>query len=162
MEKLLEECYEKGDKAFSDFVETYASGKGDYGISDLIMQVYTYSQSHPWPKQWLEECRKEARGMEEPVSIREDSPWIRFLMKDIRNQVEELVWQMEDAKEICQEPGGPEVYLPTIEENLSLLRQMKEAKDFEELGNRLERADFGKLKAVRSKEVGPGEEKICK
>ena len=153
MEKLLEECYEKGDKEFSDFVETYASGKGDYGISDLIMQVYTYSQSHPWPKQWLEECRNEARGMEEPVSIREDSPWIRFLMKDIRNQVEELVWQMEDAKEICQEPGGPEVYLPTIEENLSLLRQMKEAKDFEELGNRLERADFGKLKAVRSKEV---------
>ena len=68
MDRLLEDSYRDGGKEFTDFVETYASGKGDYGISDVIQQVYTFSQSHPWPKQWFDSCRAELDGRKEDAA----------------------------------------------------------------------------------------------
>ena len=49
MEEMLEAHYEQADETFEQFVDTYASGKADGGIEDLILQVYTFSQSNPWP-----------------------------------------------------------------------------------------------------------------
>ena len=153
MEQLLEDSYGSGRKEFTDFVDAYASGKGDYGISDLIMQVYAFSQSHPWPDQWFESSRKEldlleAEANEAPAW--ENSPWMKFLLADIRSQMEELCWQMEEAVEICRELDGPEAYLPVMESNLSMLRGLCDTEDYRELKRKLTAADFGRLKAVRS------------
>ncbi|MCD8082265.1 MAG: UvrD-helicase domain-containing protein, partial [Clostridiales bacterium] len=59
MKEMLEDHYENGGSRFEQFVETYATGKGDAGIEDYIMQVYTFSQSHPYPEQWIADCRAE-------------------------------------------------------------------------------------------------------
>ena len=63
MEELLEDFYENGGERFEWFVETFGQGKSDAGIEDHILQVYTFSQSNPYPDQWLARCRKEL-GME--------------------------------------------------------------------------------------------------
>ena len=63
MEELLEDFYENGGERFERFVETFGQGKSDAGIEDHILQVYTFSQSNPYPDQWLARCRKEL-GME--------------------------------------------------------------------------------------------------
>ena len=55
MEEMLEEYYSLGGERFVRFVETYASGKGDGGIEDYIMQVYTFSQSNPEPTRQSQE-----------------------------------------------------------------------------------------------------------
>ena len=59
MEGLLEEYYQKDDSEFEQFVETFAQGKTDAGIEDYIMQVYSFSQSNPYPHQWIADCRRE-------------------------------------------------------------------------------------------------------
>ncbi len=65
MDQLLEEYYESGDKVFQEFVETYASGKSDSGIDDYILRVYTFSQSNPFPQEWLNRCERELEELEE-------------------------------------------------------------------------------------------------
>ena len=65
MADMLEEYYEKDDPVFSRFVETYAAGKSDKGIEDYIMQVYTFSQSNPFPEDWMDTCRQELLDGEE-------------------------------------------------------------------------------------------------
>lgn len=59
MAELLEERYEKGEESFVRFVETYGGGKTDQGIEEVIDQVYRFCVSHPWPRQWLDQCRRE-------------------------------------------------------------------------------------------------------
>ena len=45
MKDMMEEYYGRNDERFFRFVDTYASGKEDGGLEELIGQVYRFSQS---------------------------------------------------------------------------------------------------------------------
>ncbi|MDO5417984.1 MAG: UvrD-helicase domain-containing protein, partial [Lachnospiraceae bacterium] len=151
MAELLEDRYENGGEAFEQFVETYGSGRTDLGIEEVISQVYDFSVSHPWPKKWLAECRREFG--EDGAEHFEETGWMQFLLQDVKRQMQEFAIQLADALEVCGEAGGPEAYLPAIREDLELVSGIRQAEDFQTLRLRLEQASFGKLKAIRSKEV---------
>ena len=151
MAELLEEKYASGGERFEQFVETYGSGKTDMGIESVIEQVYHFSVSHPWPQEWLNQCRKEfaREGAEEFGK----SSWMQFLLVDVRRQMEEFGEQLDEVLDICQEPDGPEPYLPTIREDREMIRRIGSSCDFSELQERLINAGFGKLTPIRKKDI---------
>ena len=153
MAELLEGHYQKGEEDFEQFVETYGSGKTDSGIEDVIRQVYQFSVSHPWPKEWLAQCRNEFD--EERILHSVYCPWMEFLLKDVKLQMKELGRQLERAWQVCQESDGPECYLPTIREDKELINWIGNSETFEELCQRLSNASFGRLSAVRKKDIDP-------
>ena len=53
MGEMLENCYDEADEEFGRFVEHFGRGKSDRGIEDVILQAWQFSQSHPWPQEWL-------------------------------------------------------------------------------------------------------------
>lgn len=55
IEDLFEEKYEKEDKDFTDLINTYTSYKDDTPLKELILKIYTYIQSNPFPEKWLKE-----------------------------------------------------------------------------------------------------------
>ena len=57
IQKVMEERFAEKDPAFTRFVESYAAGKQDDGLDALVLKLYEFSMSYPWPEQWLEECR---------------------------------------------------------------------------------------------------------
>ena len=128
---ILEECYESGDEEFERFVETYGRGKTDLGIEEVIQQVYQFSVSHPWPKKWLGQCRKEFE--EEGIEHFSQWGWVKFLIREVKLQMEEFGKQLEWAMEVCREPGGPEVYLPTLRDDRETVLRIGAAESFEEL-----------------------------
>ncbi len=151
MAQLLEDCYESGKEEFERFVETYGGGKTDMGIEEVIDQVYRFSVSHPWPKEWLDQCRREFS--QEGVRHFQESPWVKFLLHDIALQMEEFKEQLSEAAALCREPDGPEGYLPMIRQDMELVSRIGRAEDFEKLQQRLSEASFGRLAAVRSKDI---------
>lgn len=153
MEDMLEEYYEKEDLEFQRFVDTYATGKSDGGVEDYIMQVYTFAQSNPFPEVWIQSCREELKQMED--GDLGESRWMKYLMKDVRLQLGELAEQLEQAMEICREPGGPEVYLANLQQEYEMLQGLLRAADFGEFNRRLGDAAFGRLAAARSKDIDP-------
>ena len=54
--ELLEERYAEEDPEerarFIEFVEAYATGKSDVGIENLILQLYEFAVSYPYPKRY--------------------------------------------------------------------------------------------------------------
>ncbi len=151
MEELLEEYYQKDDPEFEQFVETYATGRTDAGIEDYIMQVYRFAQSNPFPDQWIKKCREEIRKTRD--GSLEETSWMRFLMKDARQQLTELEEQLRSAYAVCLEADGPQVYQNVLMEECEMLRGLKESSDYRELNKRLVAASFGRLPASRSKDV---------
>lgn len=151
MKELLEDYYEAADPRFEQFVETYATGKTDHGIEDYIMQVYTFSQSNPWPEVWLEHCRAEllASDMEQMM----ETDWMKFLMADAALQISELAEQIKRAAEVCEEENGPEAYLPMMISDLRLLNRLLEATDYETLNQELKQVAFDRLASIRKKEI---------
>lgn len=153
MKEMLEECYEKGDPLFERFVETYATGKSDRGIEDYIMQVYTFSQSNPWPEEWLFNCRQELETCDMGRIM--DTAWMKFLMRDAELQLSELKSQMEAAREVCEEENGPEAYLPMLTNDLRMLDRLLRADDYETFNEQLKEVSFDRLASIRNKDIDP-------
>jgi ATP-dependent helicase/nuclease subunit A len=151
MKDMLEEYYEKSDPLFEKFVETYATGKSDKGIEDYIMQVFTFSQSNPWPMEWLDQCRKELETSDMDQIM--DTGWMKFLMKDAGLQLSELKFQVKKAMEVCEEENGPEAYLPMLANDLQLLDRLSLAEDYEAFNEQLKKASFDRLASIRSKDI---------
>ena len=55
IEDLFEEKYETQDKDFEKLINTYTSYKDDTPLKELILKIYTYIQSNPFPEKWLNE-----------------------------------------------------------------------------------------------------------
>lgn len=156
MEELLEDYYRDGGEKYEKFVDSYAIGKADGGISDYVMQVYNFAQSNPWPEEWYEKCRSELALTEQGKLDRTE--WMRFLLHDIKLQAFEWKAQLSEAVEICMETGGPMPYMPMIEEDLRHVQEVCDAEEsYEAVFDALGKFTFSRLAAIRSKntEVDP-------
>lgn len=156
LKELLEDYYGRNDENFFRFVDTYASGKADGGLEDYIMQVYRFSQSNPWPEEWLEACRKElyAENPDAPETF-EASRWMKYLIQDVKRQAGEFADQLDEAIEIASEEDGPQAYLPMLMEDQRNMEALEEAENYKEISEILSGPLFGRLAAVRGKNVDP-------
>lgn len=53
---LLDKYYDEKDNDFLSFAENISSSKNDKAISDVIIALYNYIMSHPFPKQWIDKA----------------------------------------------------------------------------------------------------------
>ena len=154
MGEMLENCYDEADAEFARFVEHFGRGKSDRGIEDVILQAWQFSQSHPWPGEWLASCQKELE--EESILEMEESPWMVFLMEDVARQMEELSGQLGEAVQVCLEENGPLAYEPMLISDRSKIEAIGRAAatgSFEALYNSLQNMSFGRLASIRSKDI---------
>ncbi|MFW5648251.1 MAG: UvrD-helicase domain-containing protein, partial [Candidatus Alkaliphilus sp. MAG34] len=55
LEELFEEEYERADDLFFQLVETFGGTKADRPLQDLVLKIYSFIQSQPYPDMWLRE-----------------------------------------------------------------------------------------------------------
>ena len=154
MGEMLENCYDEADEEFGRFVEHFGRGKSDRGIEDVILQAWQFSQSHPWPQEWLAACQKELE--EESIGEMEESPWMVFLMEDVARQMAELSGQLGEALDVCLEENGPLAYEPMLisdKNKIEAIGRAASTGSFEALYNSLQNMSFDRLASIRSKDI---------
>ena len=55
LEELFEEKYESKDENFAKLINTYTGYRDDTPLKELILTIYKYIQSNPYPEKWLDE-----------------------------------------------------------------------------------------------------------
>ena len=55
IEKVFEDKNEKNDKNFEKLVELYTPYSDDQPLKDLVLKIYDFIQSKPYPEKWLDE-----------------------------------------------------------------------------------------------------------
>ena len=154
MKELLEEYYGREDERFLKFVDTYATGRTDGGLEEYILKVWEFSQSNPWPGEWIAACRKELRAGEDGESM-EETAWMKYLLQDVRRQAEEFLDGLYEAADLAAEEDGPQAYTPMLAEDIRGMEELKEAGTYREIAECLGALKFGRLAAVRGKNVDP-------
>ena len=101
MEELLEENYLEEKPDFLYFADHYSAAKNDNAIRDMILQMYQFSQSYPWPDRWLE-------GVEEAYQLTseqdmEQTPWMQSLLIYLKSYISGLVEDMESCLLLTQD-----------------------------------------------------------
>lgn len=123
MEKLLETYYEADSSDFTDFVECFAKGKMDNGISELVLQVYEYSRSYPWPDRWLDACL-ESFAVADSDAL-ESLPAVAFLKEYLQKIIGEVEISALEALKLCRDDDGPVHYGDMIAGDLKIIEQLK-------------------------------------
>lgn len=139
LEDLLEEEYAAGEEDFLHFVDTFAQGKTDAGIAELIQKLYESAASHPWPEEYLEACLSA-----------ESADGKRFLLEQLAARLRDDAARMDYALSICAEPDGPESYLPNVAQEKQALQYAAEAEDLSELVLRTQAIRYERLKPTKS------------
>ncbi len=89
--ELLEQEYSEATESFQNFTEVFATGKSDDELIELILKLYEFSMSNPWPKEWLAQCA--APYQVETAEELQKSVWMEKLWVDVEyalTQAEEL------------------------------------------------------------------------
>lgn len=139
LEDLLEEEYAAGEADFLHFVDTFAQGKTDAGIAELIQKLYESAASHPWPEEYLDACL-----------TAESADGKKFLLEQLAARLRDDAERMDYALSICAEPDGPESYLPNVAQEKQALRYAAEATELQELVLRTQAIRYERLKPTKS------------
>lgn len=51
----MKKKYEEEDKDFNTLINTYTSYRDDTPLKEIILKIYNYIQSNPFPEKWLNE-----------------------------------------------------------------------------------------------------------
>ena len=120
MEELFEELYEsENNEQFLELVEIYGNGVRDTGLKDIIIKVYNFLQSNPYPKKWADEIIKDF-NVNENMNI-DDTKWGNLILKNIKFEIEGIIDDMKGALNIINSPNGPESYKNSVEKDYNSL-----------------------------------------
>ena len=153
LDELFEDKYEESKKEFLDLVEAYSGSKDDEKLKEIVLELYRFSMSGPWPEKWLLEKSEEfnINSLEEL----DESKWIDVLKENILIELNGLISMENKALVLCNETGGLEPYVATFQDDISSLRSIIEVIDcgIEEIYRALNNMTFSKLKTVRKNTV---------
>lgn len=153
IEELLEDRYEKAEEDFTTFVECYASGKSDTALEELILQLYHFSMSYPWPRDWLE-SQKESFCLDS-VDRLQETEWMKGLLDYIKSMTGDLMCRNEQAREIANGIGGPYMYDEALQEDQLLIRDLMEAESYHQYSQILDNLKWKALSRKKDEGVDP-------
>ncbi|WP_349410182.1 helicase-exonuclease AddAB subunit AddA [Pseudalkalibacillus sp. SCS-8] len=154
LEELLEEEYgREGNEAFYDLVDRFSDDRADHEIQRMILRLYDFSRSYPWPNMWLENMLGMYMASEEVDTI-DDLSWTKELLQDVNLQLRGMLEILEQAKEQALAPGGPSPYFETIQDDEQQIRALLDAgtQSWTSLYHAFQSLNFSRLKACKGED----------
>ncbi|MBX7291545.1 helicase-exonuclease AddAB subunit AddA [Clostridium chauvoei] len=151
--ELFEDYYEEEDKDFKNLLESYSGYRDDEKLKDIVLDLYRFSMSGPWPERWLLEKAEEfnINTLEEL----NNTEWIKVLKDNIAVEVSGYLSMLRKAVDIINETEGLEPYLEAFISDIEALQNVYYSLDggIEDLFKSLSSVEFIKLKVVRKNKV---------
>ena len=158
--RVLEQNYEEPSEAFSDFVEGYASGRTDAALNEMILQLYEFSRSYPWPEKWLDSFVGIYR-----IENREEldrAEWLAPLTQNIRFVLKDCEQLLKQALAITQQDDGPDMYEKAVQSDLEKYEGLSRLTSFCELSGALSDIKYDRLASSRGFEGDPDKLELVK
>ena len=158
--KVLEQNYEEPSEAFSDFVEGYASGRTDAALNEMILQLYEFSRSYPWPEKWLDSFVGIYR-----IENREEldrAEWLAPLTQNIRFVLKDCEQLLKQALAVTQQDDGPDMYEKAVQSDLEKYEGLSRLISFCELSGALSDIKYDRLASSRGFEGDPDKLELVK
>ncbi|TCK92393.1 DNA helicase/exodeoxyribonuclease V subunit A [Natranaerovirga hydrolytica] len=116
---VLEKHYKLKEDEFLALVESYTTNRSDDPLEEIILKIYTFAQSYPWPKKWL-------NNQIEPFNVQtiedlETTQWIKVIDEYIKHTLSDLRNSLCQGIQLCQLTKGPHMYLENLKDDLEQL-----------------------------------------
>lgn len=125
LEDIFDKKYELDDNNFSCLINTYTSYKDDTPLKNLVLNIYSYIQSNPFPKKWLSQ-KIEMFNIKE-YSNRDFAltPWGKELLKQVDEELVDAINSLEEVLKDFVYDKELENFAKTIRSDINNLRELK-------------------------------------
>lgn len=150
-EAVLESAYQEGNPEFTDFVESFASGKDDNRLDELVLELYKLSRRYPDPEKWLDSCARQYQ-----ISSAEELEKKSFVL-DIMKEIHKLLGDVRELTEfgisICEKADGPTAYKAALTSDLMQIERLLEIDTFAEMQQAIREMRWESLARNKGKEI---------
>lgn len=110
------------DKEFLSLVESYGGNRDDKALQEIVLSLYSFVMSGPWPEKWLNE-------MAEEFNVEEDfdfgrSKWGKILKKSIKIELNGLKNIIFNAKDLSMNSKGLEIYAENLNDDAAIIEDL--------------------------------------
>lgn len=126
LDELFENKYLSEDKDFTKLINTYTSYRDDTPLKDLILSIYSYISSSPFPQKWLNEKVEMFNIGEQLDRDFSQTPWGKTLLEEMDEELTDDITILEDALESLQYDIELEDFKQTIETDIKQLSTLKQ------------------------------------
>lgn len=123
IEEIFEEKYETGEKDFLALIDTYTGYRGDEALKEIVLEMYNYTQTMPFPEKWLEE-KIEMFNLSETSF--ESTVWGNILFNKVKDELNDGILNLENELERIKYEQDVEKFILVLSEDI---RKMKEVYD---------------------------------
>lgn len=124
LEDIFEEKYENQEEDFAQLINTYTSYRDDTPLKELILKIYTYIQSNPFPNQWLHE-KIEMFHIQDFEQDFSQNPWGEILLKEAEEELIDNISTLKEQAENLEKNPDLEKYAKTIFDDIGKLEMLK-------------------------------------
>ena len=96
LEELFEEKYLNNDKEFIKLINNFTTYKGDEPLKELILKIYNYIHSAPFPDEWIQQ-KAEMFNLKENIDFSQ-TIWGQILLKEFLSQVLESKLKLQNVQ----------------------------------------------------------------
>ncbi|OPJ57715.1 helicase-exonuclease AddAB subunit AddA [Clostridium chromiireducens] len=153
IDELFEDKYNDDDLEFTDLVEAFSSYKNDDNLKELVLDLFNFTMSGPWPEKWLNDST-EAFNIKSIEELNR-TKWVKVLADNVRIEIEGYIKMMEKAIEIINETDGLEPYIDNYTSELMCIKRIYESTSngLEEIYKALLAVEFNRLKSIKKDKV---------
>lgn len=154
IEEIFEKKYEKENEDFIKLIDTYTSYRDDTPLKELVLKIYGYIQSNPFPEKWLRqkiemfnimydinianiakqdlenENNKKDEKIENDGEIREyddfsNTVWGAELLKEVEEELIDDITTLIEVEESLLYDTELEKFAQTIRSDIDMLQTLK-------------------------------------
>lgn len=97
LDEIFEQKYMDDDKGFIKLLDTYTDYRGDEKLQEIILNIYKYIQSNPFPEKWLNEKTEEFNiDTDKDFST---TTWGKIILSHISDEIFSMITQLEKIKQ---------------------------------------------------------------
>lgn len=125
IEDIFEEKYEAEDSDFTKLINVYTSYRDDTPLKDLVLKIYSYIQSNPFPQKWLAEKIEMFNLKDSLTDDFSQTPWGKILLQEVEEELIDEIVTLKKVEESLANNDELEVFFKIIENDIEQLENLK-------------------------------------
>ena len=125
IEEIFEKKYEEQNKDFEKLINTYTSYRDDTPLKDLVLKIYTYIQSSPFPEEWLKEKIEMFNLKDKLEEDFSNTKWGSILLQELKEEIIDDIVTLDKVHETLAFDPELEKFEQVLRTDLDMLENLK-------------------------------------
>lgn len=125
LEDLFEKLYEEENEDFAKLIDTYTSYRGDEQLKEIVLKIYNFIQSFPFPNEWLEQSIAKFENQEN-IDFSE-TDFGKILLNDIEEEIIDAINSLKVYRNKIEKYSELEKYTNILNLDIENLKAFQKA-----------------------------------